>query len=176
MEESQLLCSICQMQFGSSFSDQMFMYFSYIAQVRPVYKESDHSAAACDMVVFIQICDPYKKSIYIVSHIFQYLRYLLCILRSKAFICIKKGDPVSFCLVNGKIFCSSKIIDPWKEKYLCPHFPGYLHGTITASCIYYDLFTHDILPPGKGTADIFFFIFHDHTLRYGFFHHRLPSF
>ena len=164
MEKSQLLCSICQMQSGSSFSDQVFMYFSYIAQVRPVYKESDHGAAACDIVIFIQIYDPCKKAVYIVSHIFQYLRNLRCILRSKAFIRIKKGDPVSFCLVNGKIFGSSKIIDPWKEKYLCPHFPGNLHGTVTASCIYYDLFTHNILPPGKGTADIFFFIFHDHTL------------
>ena len=105
-----------------------------------------------------------KKAVYIVSHIFQYLRYLLCILRSKAFIRVKKGDPVSFCLVNGKIFGSSKIIDPWEEKYLCPHFPGNLHRTVTASCIYYDLFTHNILPPGKGAADIFFFIFHNHTL------------
>ena len=164
MEESQLLCSICQMQSGSSFSDQVFMYFSYIAQVRPVYKESEHGTAACDIVIFIQICDPRKKAVYIFSHIFQYLRNLRCILRCKAFICIKKGDPVSFCLVNGKIFGSSKIIDPWEKKYLCPHFPGNLHSTVTASCIYYDLFTHNILPPGKGAADIFFFIFHDHTL------------
>ena len=135
------------MQSGSSFSDQVFMYFSYIAQVRPVYKKADHSTAACDIVIFIQIYDPCKKTIYIVSNIFQYLRNLLCILRCKAFIRIKKGDPVSFCLVNGKIFGSSKIIDPWEKKYLCPHFPGNLHGTVTAPCIYHDLFTHNILPP-----------------------------
>ena len=152
------------MQPGTSFSDQMFVYFSHIAQIRPVCKKTDHRPSTGHMVVLIQIYDPCKKAVYIFSHVFQYLRDLPCILRGKAFIRVKKGDPVSFCLVNGKIFGSSKIIDPWEKKYLCPHFPGNLHSTVTASCIYYDLFTHDILPPGKGAADIFFFIFHDHTL------------
>ena len=120
MEESQLLCSICQMQSGFSFSDQVFMYFSYIAQLRPVYKESDHGAAACDIVIFIQIYDPCKKAVYIFSNIFQYLRNLRCILRCKAFIRVKKGDPVSLCLVNGKILAAAKSLIHGKKNIFAP--------------------------------------------------------
>ena len=58
---------------------------------------------------------------------------------------------------------SPRLVLTWRGKTIVDLSRAFL-DTNGASCIYHDLFAHDILSPGEGTADIFFFIFNDHTL------------
>ena len=84
----------------------------------------------------------------------------------KKFVCIQKRDPLTSGLVNGKIFCGRKIVDPWKMIHFRPHFLSYFHGTVRGTGVYYDLLRYDTFSPGESLLYVLFLIFYDHALGY----------
>ncbi len=153
MEESQLLCRLCQMQSDLPFLTRCSCIFPTIGSSGRFTKNRIIWPLVWQILLFssrfaIPVRRPSTSSHIPISPESAVSSGV------KLFICIKGDHAFAWSMAK---FWQQQIKLNQEKNIFAPIF-WHFHGMVTAACIYYwSVHTHNILfPPGKGAADIFF--------------------
>ena len=164
MENTEVLNPVCRPD-GNSVQSQIFVYSPVVPKPGTIPKYPDLGIQLCHISICIQVQPSHSNAVILrLMNLFNAGKKLLCILQGQIFIRIQKGNPLILRLFDGKILGRRKVVNPRKMTDLRSHPLCDLHSPICRTSVYYNLFRHNPLSPGKSFLDIFLFVFHDHTL------------